>query len=190
MKGGSRPAARWRAYVASLPLRGREIDIEADEAERRAIAAAHGLVEVASFRARVRLVPTAGEGVRLTGRLGADIRQTCVVSLRPVDQRVDVEFTRLFAPPGRFGPDPSASRRAEREVVVELDEEEGPEPFDGIAIDLEQVLLEEFALALDPYPRHPDAAAEMPQPAPGEERETGAFAALEALRTRERDAGK
>lgn len=181
---GRQPGGRWRVHVASLPPRGRAIDIEASEAEKDEIAAAHELVGLSSFSVRLRLVPAAGEAVRLSGHLTAEVEQTCVVSLRSVAARIDLELHRLFVPSDRLEPDDVAARRGERDVVVELDEGDPPEPFDGVSIDLRPVLLEEFALALDPYPRLPDAVQEGgargAEAAAGE----GAFAALKALRGR------
>ena len=56
----------------------------------------------------------------------------------------------VFVGPSRHRPP-----QAESETVLDASEEEGPEEIDSLHIDLAPPLLEEFTLALDPYPRRP-----------------------------------
>ena len=61
---------------------------------------------------------------------------------------VDAEFDRLF----------SRDAAAATEGEVEIDPEaEVPEPLVGGRLDLGEILAEELSLALDPYPRSPEA---------------------------------
>ncbi|MBN9011210.1 MAG: DUF177 domain-containing protein, partial [Rhizobiales bacterium] len=73
--------------VSTIPATGIERKFTATEAERAALAKAYGLVEVRSLTAD--LVASAGSrgSVRVEGRVTADIVQTCVVSLEPVEQK-------------------------------------------------------------------------------------------------------
>ena len=98
-----------------------------------------------------------GAVVTADGVLEADVVQSCVVSLEPVEQHVADRFTVRFVPSGR-----------------ETDDEdpEAPDeiPYTGATIDLGEAAAEQLALSLDPYPRDPaaelDAAALDPEPAP------------------------
>jgi len=151
---------RWPAPIGGLPPTGRMLEIDATPAERRAIAAAYGVKDIASFRAELMLQPYGRDGVRLSGRLAVRLTQTCVVSLRPVEGRIDEEFERRFLPAERIEAPragETGARRAKAELVIGTQQQEPPEPLPGETIDVAGVLLEEFALALDPYPRHPDA---------------------------------
>jgi uncharacterized metal-binding protein YceD (DUF177 family) len=174
----------WSARIGDLPAAGRTLEIDATPAERRAIAAAYGVKDIESFQARLTLQPRADGGARLSGRLKARLTQTCVVSLRPVAAVIDEEFTRTFLPAARIEPmepERRGGRKARAELVFDL-EDEPPEPLHGEAIDLAAVLLEEFALALDPYPRHPEAILEGATEAGDRRREDSPFAVLRDAR--------
>lgn len=133
----------------AVPPDGVTVPLEASVAECRALAARFGLVELGSLAGEVRVTPVAGTATYLvTGRLVAEVAQTCVVTLEPVPARVEAEFDRLF----------SRDLPAETDGEVEIDAEaETPEPLATDRLDLGEILAEELSLALDPYPRAPDA---------------------------------
>ena len=83
--------------------------------------------------------------VRMTGRLAAEVVQSCVISLEPVASTIELDFTTLYGPeqPGKS-------------VIVDLDADIA-EPFDGEAIDIGEAVAQQLALSLDPYPRAPGA---------------------------------
>ena len=159
MKQASLPT--WSARISDLPPAGRVLAISADEGERQAIAAAHGVEGIESFEAQLLLQPFRRGGARVSGELKVRLTQLCVVSLRPVEEQIDEEFARSFLPPesvasskpGRPGALPDVI-----EIIVDPDEEDPPEQLLGGVVDLAAVLLEQFALALNPYPRHLEAA--------------------------------
>ena len=126
--------------------------IEATAAERTALAERFGLLSLQRLTAECRLRREGGETIRVAGRFQAQVTQACVVTLEPVASDVVDSFSLLFSE--EAGPDPSAS-----EVLVELDDEDPPEPVPPGGIDLGEVVAEQLALALDPYPRA--AGAEM-----------------------------
>jgi uncharacterized metal-binding protein YceD (DUF177 family) len=173
--------------VLSRPLKIDEIrdgsngKTEATEAELAAIARMLELVALKRLALSYR-VDRAGTGrLRLTGRLQADVSQTCVVSLEPVETQLEVPVEVEFWPAA---------------LVEELDRnaEDGgsqglldwPEPVVDGQIDLGPVMYETLATALDPYPKRPGASFDWSQGAPaaaGEGR-SGPFAALAALKAR------
>lgn len=109
------------------------------------------------------------EGViEAQGLLEAEVVQTCIVSAEPFAQEVSETFEVQFVPAGTEAPD---------------DDLETPDqiPYDGHALDLGNAATEQLALALDPYPRKPDAEESAPEgePAPGP------FAALAGLRRKQ-----
>lgn len=87
-----------------------------------------------------------GAVVVAEGVLEADVVQECVVSLDPVAQHVEDRFTIRFVPES---PD-AAADDADPDAPDEI-------PYTGSVIDLGEAAAEQLALALDPYPRHPDA---------------------------------
>lgn len=163
----SRPVA-----LDSLHPGETRFEIAASPAERRALAARFAIPAIARLDARVRIVrlPRA-DRFRVTGELAADVVQTCVVTLEPVPQHVVATFDLAFERAG-WAAEPA-------EVVIETDED--PEPLYGDRIDIGEVVAEELALALDPYPRAPGQAFAEPED-PGRERPDSPFAALAALK--------
>ena len=157
-------------FSRPLPLglvgpEGRREVLEADEAERAALARRFGIPAIERLRAELRLRPETDGAVRAEGRLDADIVQTCVVTLEPVAQRVEEEVALRLLPPGqepRDDPDEGAD-----EIATER----------GVA-DLGEAVAEQLALALDPYPRAPGAAL----PAEASEAAEHPMAALAKLR--------
>lgn len=167
----SSPLSRHIAISAISPT-GSEREIVATEAERASIVADFGLLELRSFVGRLDL-RRSGDLVTIDGRLEADAVQGCVVSLQPVPQRVDIAFVRRLM---RGQPaEPSTV-----EETVEIGGEDPPDVFAGDSVDVGVVLLEEFALALDPYPRAPGVEFVAPDEATADEPESP-FAVLKSL---------
>ncbi|MGE4220266.1 MAG: YceD family protein [Alphaproteobacteria bacterium] len=134
--------------VLDLPPAGQTIEIEANAAERAALAERFELLALDRLTARLTLKPIAGGPMlRVFGRFAAAATQACVVSWAPVPAQIE-EAVDL-----RFGP----SAEPEREVTIGFDEEEPPEPIEDGRIDLGELVAQLLALALDPYPRAPDA---------------------------------
>ncbi|MBM3485513.1 MAG: DUF177 domain-containing protein [Alphaproteobacteria bacterium] len=163
----SRPVA-----LDSLHPGETRFEIAASAAERLALATRFAILTIEQLDARVRVIrlPRANR-FRLLGDLAADVVQSCVVTLEPVPQRVAATFDLTFERVGEAS-DPT-------EVVIDTDAD--PEPLYEDRIDIGEVIAEELALALDPYPRAPGQAFVEP-PATGEERPDSPFAALAALK--------
>jgi uncharacterized metal-binding protein YceD (DUF177 family) len=159
--------------VDTLGAEPRTMTIEADEAERAALARRFGLVAIDRLAADAALVRDGAEVVG-TGRVAAAVTQSCVASAEPVAAAVDEPFELRFRPaPAPRGPDEE----------VELGESELDLIFyDGAAIDLGEAVAETMALSLDPYPRAPEAVQALKAAGVKSEEEAGPFAALAGLR--------
>lgn len=127
----------------------RQVAIEADEAERAALAKRFALVEIGRLDADATLTRE-GETITAVGRARAEVVQSCVASGLPVEAKVDEPFRILFRPPPQGGD----------EEEIELGETDMDVVFyDSAAIDLGEAMAETLSLSLDPYPRSPDADA-------------------------------
>jgi hypothetical protein len=97
----------FEANVARLPHKGMPVVIEADAAQRAALAADHGLVSVESWRAELLVEPWKRNGVRVSGEVNADITQQCVVTLEPLQAKISEAVSGLYFPEdsklGRLG---------------------------------------------------------------------------------------
>jgi uncharacterized metal-binding protein YceD (DUF177 family) len=174
--------------VLSRPLKVDEIrdgtggETAATDTELAAIARLLDLVALKRFVLSYRL-DRAGTGrLRLTGRLHADVTQTCVVSLEPVEAKLELPVEVEFWP---------AALVEELEQNAEEGGSQGlldwPEAVVDGRIDLGPVMYETLATALDPYPKRKGASFDWSQarpPGAGEGR-SGPFAALAALKRRE-----
>lgn len=134
--------------------------VEADPAECRALAARLGIPAVLALSCRFAL-RRIGDRVLAEGVLAAQVVQSCVVSLEPVEQAVHDTFAIRFVPAGTEADD------GDPEAPDEL-------PYEGARIDLGEAAAEQLALALDPYPRREDAVLDDA----AAEASGGAFAAL------------
>lgn len=149
-----------------------QISISADEAERAALARRFDLAGIGSLDASFTLRRDAA-GVLARGHLSASVVQRCVVTAEPVPAAIEEDFAI------RFLPEPDGSGADE----VELDEEDCDTVFyTGGAIDLGEAAAETLALALDPYPRSPNAADALKDAGVLSEEEAGPFGALAALK--------
>jgi uncharacterized metal-binding protein YceD (DUF177 family) len=163
--------------VSAQELPAAPVEISASAAARAALAAENDLISVDSLTASVELSRAPGGAIVAAGRVIADIVQTCVVSLVPVPAHIDESFTVRFIAGVRAGHEP------DEELVVDPAAPDPPEVLTGPGIDVGALVEEHFVLAIDPYPRAPDAV--LPGSAqPGDDATTGIdspFAALAAL---------
>jgi uncharacterized metal-binding protein YceD (DUF177 family) len=145
------PAPEFSRPVLADQIGHRETkrDIEADAAEREALARRLELEGIRSLKATLRLRRVRGEMIRVVGHLEAEVVQTSVVSLESVENRVEEEFEALFAPP-------ELVPEHELELSVDPLGEDDPEPLEDGRVDLGELTAQHLSLALDPYPRRPD----------------------------------
>ena len=112
--------------------------------------------------------------------LEADIVQNCVVTLEPVRTHISRSFHR------ELHLIPNMRRFADKGGAVTLDaaDDDAPEEIDSPRFDLAGPLLEEFVLAIDPYPRGAGVAFEPPQTDRGAEPDApeSPFAVLKQLK--------
>jgi uncharacterized metal-binding protein YceD (DUF177 family) len=161
--------------IDAIGERERAVSIEADAAERAALAGRFRLVAVDALGAELTLRREAA-GIVVRGRVRGRVRQACVVTDEPIETAIDEPIALRFVASDDSG-----------EEEVELGAEDlDTVPLEGGAIDLGEAAAETMALALDPFPR--SAGAEAALRAAGvlseeEARPANAFAALkDALR--------
>jgi hypothetical protein len=147
--------------VASLPRKGMPVAIEADARQRELLAGAHGLVAVKRFAADLLVSPWKADGVRVSGKVEADIVQECVVTLEPVRARVEEAVSALLVPEGSRLLRPDTVEGGE--ILLDAEGPDAPESFAGNSIDAGALAEEFFALGIDPYPRKQGAELEPSQ---------------------------
>lgn len=157
----------------SLSSQTRAVAIEADDAERATLAARFDLIAVERLQATAEFTRD-GDTVDAVGHLSADVIQSCVASAEPVPAKIDEPFQL------RFVPDNMLENAAEE---VELSERDcDVVGYSGGAIDLGEAVAETLALALDPFPRSPNADATLREAGVLGEEDAGPFSVLKALK--------
>lgn len=167
--------------VDRIPADGRGISLEADEAERAALAERLKISAVELLKADLTASRLRG-GLRVEGRLQARIVQPCVVTFEPVTQEIDEPIDRVLLPASQrpHEPDPGV------ETFVDLEGEDPPDYIDGPEVDVSELLVETLSLAIDPYPRAP--GADLSELGIEEDKdETSPFARLKALKQKPDD---
>jgi uncharacterized protein len=161
----------------------RTIDIVATQNERTRIAEWLGIPEVKTLEAKVTLERWRVRGVRVTGSIYAQVVQSCVVTLEPVDETVGAEFEWHFMPEAPAKP-------AKRDLELQV-EELDVEVLESGKIDVGAIVAEELSLSLDPHPRKPEAILEAGAPGAGapQEKRENPFAALASLKVKDRSEG-
>ena len=141
-------------HVSANPV---EVTISADAAERAGLAKLWSILEVRALSATFEIRRWKRDGVRLKGRVTADVVQACVVTLEPVESHIDEPVEVVFVPEGsKLARQPAASESGE--MLLDPDGPDAPEVFSGDSVDAGVVAAEHVALALDPYPRKADVA--------------------------------
>jgi len=153
--------------------REQTIAIAAAAAERAALAKRFGLIAIATLTADF-TVRREAAGIMARGHVAAAVTQTCAVTEASLPTTIEDDVAIRFLP---------ADSAAGEEI--ELGETECDTMFyEGGAIDLGEAAAETMALALDPYPRAPDAEAVLRAAGVLREEEAGPFGALAGLKAK------
>ena len=134
----------------SMPVAGRAVHVAPGPEERATLAAQLGVTSVNSLHVNLHAVKFRG-GIRVTGRLTAEVTQPSVVTLEPINQDIAEPIDRIFLP----GAEKDFAGPANAEIFVDLDGDDVPDHFDGPEADLSDLIAETLALAIDLYPRGP-----------------------------------
>ncbi len=135
--------------VSALRDKGAEIALTASGAERAALAAEDGLVAIASLEADFRARREGRTGLIVTGQIRARVTQTCILSMEPFESDIVAPVEARFD-----------SKADAENPAPGMEDMDPPDPIIGGKVDLGALAAEFLALALDPYPRKPDAIFE------------------------------
>ena len=156
-------------------------EIAVTKTEMDAIAGMLDLVALEGLTFNYRLDHGGGGRVHLTGRLHANVTQTCVVSLDPVEANLDVPVEVEFWPVSLIDELERSTEEPGNPGLLDW-----PEAVVDGRIDLGPVIYETLATALEPYPKQEGVSFDWSQ-GPSEEAgsaKSGPFAALAALKRR------
>ncbi|MDP1028600.1 YceD family protein [Sphingomonas sp. KR1UV-12] len=148
----------------------RTVAIEADADERTALARRFGVIAIDRLSARLTVRAEAG-GVLVTGQVTGEVVQACSVTDERLTTAVDEPVALRFVPPAEGTDEVELSADALDTIEIE-----------GSAIDLGEAAAETLALAIDPFPRGPNAATVLRQAGVVSEDEARPFNAFSSLK--------
>ena len=144
------PPPEFSRRVDIREIGDKPLELAASAAECAALARRFGIVSVLRLEAEVALEPV-GRDVIATGRLTADIIQSCAVSAEDLAVAIAEPLSIRFVPA-------KPAQRAEAEIEItaaECDEVE----YSGTAFDLGEAVAQSLGLAIDPFAVGPLAEA-------------------------------
>lgn len=124
------------------------LTLDANDESRRALAERFGLLDITRLVASVKAEKTGKRGIRLSGSIDAEVVQSCVTSLKPVDANVKEDFSVRFVPS-----DEIEAGSEEEDAWIDAEGTEDVEPLVGEKVDVGEVVAQSLSLSLDPYPR-------------------------------------
>lgn len=148
--------------------------IEANEADRKALADALDLIRCDRLTVTYRIKPIGRDRFRASGRIEADLVHPCIVTLEPVPEAIHEDFSVEYWPAEEAGDD-----LPEGEINLDADE---PERMEHGEIALGRLVYELIAVAMDPFPRSPGADEAEAELLSNQPKPENPFAALKKLK--------
>ncbi len=141
--------------VRARQLPAAALVIEANEAERAALARRFGIPRIDRLYAEVS-VEQDGKAVRATGTLSARIVQNCAISGEEFEVSIEEPLALRFVEEGTI----DAALSEDDEIEIELSPDECDEiEYAGESFDLGEAVAQSLGLVIDPYAEGPNADA-------------------------------
>lgn len=151
-KRGGAPFS-YRVKVGHISANPVTVKLVADQRELERLARLWKVERVKRLESELQIARWKKDGVRIRGHVDAEIVQSCVVTLDPVESVISEDVERIFVPDGSRLARLVLDERGE--MVLDPEGDDIPEPFTGDTIDAGETVCEAVALAIDPYPRKP-----------------------------------
>ena len=149
----------------------RTIEVEANADERTALARRFELIGIDRLTGKFTIRRDAA-GIVASGRVEAAVTQACTITGDPLPATINEPVALRFVPEIDAGQDEVELADSDIDVL----------PYEGDAIDLGEVAAETMALALDPFPRGPNAEAVLSEAGVLNEEQAGPFGVLAGLK--------
>lgn len=164
--------------ISKIPKKGVRMNITLSAQESENVCVFYQLQNIAMFEAQLFLEKKTTTKLRLSGKVRANIVQTCVLSLEPVTAMVDEEIDMTLVPSEAF--EHFRENLDDEGSLALLMESDVPDTYSNDYINVGSYILEYFALGLDPYPQVRNAVFEEPEGAA--DKEPSPFAKLAVLK--------
>lgn len=167
----------------TTPAGGRTLSHIFDAGERADIRDRLGVIDVTALSGSGRVIHH-DKGLMLNALLSAALVRACVASLEPMDEIIEEDFSIRFVPARDFArlvgeeDAPGTHQADDLDAAAEFIDPEAVdiEPLGPQPIDFREILIQQAALAMAPYPRRDDA--QLDPAAMGDNARISPFAAL------------
>lgn len=156
------------ADIGSVP---KPVSVIASQSECAAVARRFGLVSLDGLSAEASLAAV-NNCIEARGTLSARLTQSCVATAQLLPISLEEPFRIRFEPP--------STEAAEEEFELSADDCDVME-HDGQAIELGEAIAQTLGLAIDPFPRAPDADDLLKAAGILQEEDAGPFSQLKGL---------
>jgi hypothetical protein len=164
----------WRIPLHAIGANGITGSHTASPAECKELARVVDILACESLKVEYKIVPLRSGIYRLTGRILADLKQQCVVTLEPISEHIDEAINTELRPADML---PEGVQDVEEMGILETPDFE---PIEDDMIDLGLIVLEHISTSINPYPRLP--GVELDVKAAGDEAVVNPFAVLGKLK--------
>lgn len=164
--------------IHGVPRKGVRLTVSLSDEEKEKLKGFYDLQDITDFNAKLKLEKKTTTQFRLVGEVRADVVQSCVVSLKAVHTKIAEDIDLRLVPASEF--EKYMERTDEEGLLVVGMEGDVPDTYDQDVIDVGGLVLEHFALGLNPYPRAENV--EIDQSLVGDDATPSAFADLAALK--------
>ncbi|WP_425408389.1 YceD family protein [Hyphococcus sp.] len=154
MSDTRKPELSHEIDITALPRHGRSAQLRADENARLDIARRLGVIAVNKLEGDLNITASSAE-ILVAGALNASLTRECVASLEEMTEEISETFEVSFLRGGEYG---FAAGGAADESAWD-GETTPPEIHEGDVFDLGEFLVQQLALAMDPFPRKADATS-------------------------------
>lgn len=179
MKSQSSPEFSRIYRLTQIRQQPLNIHIEADEAERAALARRFGLSSLERLEASVTLTAE-DDDILADGTLIALVEQSCVASGEPIPVSLNEPLALRFTPePDAVEVDDDDNEMAESSADIE---DRDLIHYEGGGVDIGEAVAQTLLLSLDPYPRSANADNFLREKGVLKEEDAGPFSALSTLK--------
>lgn len=157
--------------------KGMRFDITFSQNDLADVASILSALSVKKMRIQGKISPSAAKDWALSAKVGTTVSQTCVITLEPVQTRVDTQIDITYVSDYTLDGDDNVTEMKADETLEPLMDE----------IDLASIAIEAVALALPDYPKSQNAQLEAtvfaePGVTPMSDEDTKPFASLASLK--------
>lgn len=136
--------------VLHVGSKGKYYHYQTTDEENKSLAERYNIVAVKLLSAECNLIPIKKGKYNLAVTFNAEIIQSCVISLEPVEEKITGNFTAILIQ------ESNKTHRESSEIDFDPDEDD-IEYLSSNLVDVGELIAQNLSLEINPYPRKPDA---------------------------------